>query len=398
MRVISKTMVINVVSSGRKIAQKRALPPDANVLRFSSFRSLLKASVALQHALTDLIHEPLGGLLEGQGSLSQAFVGGVGPSFIGWSEDAAHLEGEVAVVADIPEAVHDGVKIHGAQEGEEVGVGVSQVILDVQGADVAPQKAQLLVLGHLLEIGVARVPDGVEKGVIHQLDEAQKVGGVVDPVEAGDTHSVEVLHQDVDAVPLRPLQDGGVERLVGGHGLVHRKAGGIPRVDHQVGDAPGTAGVYTADGIGDKPTAVIGQGASHGGVGLNQPYAQLVGGAVDLLKVGFIVLGEGPYAVGVVTAEAVVCVAEACLADVAETLGPVMGIAEKIARGGCQLHGIFLAFLGVVWGSKGRERFSSEQSLCESRWLLDRVRAMGSTRMTRGCVFPSAAFFPILSR
>ena len=98
-------------------------------------------------------------------------------AFVCGEEGAARFEGEVALVADVRETVHDGVQVQRTEKGDEVGVAVSEVVLDVQGVDVFTEDAQAFVLGRFLHIAVTGIPAAVEQRMIHVVDQCALVGG-----------------------------------------------------------------------------------------------------------------------------------------------------------------------------------------------------------------------------
>ena len=299
--------------------------------------SFLKQIIRRENRLPNRVEEFFSSELQVERSAEETLVGVVGTALTRGGENA-RFEGEVAGVADVEETVHQRIEREGAEKGRQVGVGIAEVVLDVERTDVAAENAEAFVLRGFLHIAVTSVPAGVEERVVHVVDQRALVGGVIDPVHTVHTHLVEVFDEDVDFVLLREGEQLFVECLVPLERFFLGDTVNVAGVNDEIFDSEHPADFDTALRVLREGIVSFRNRCAHRGMRLYELYAQHVRETKEIVGVLTPVGGVGTRTVRVVRAEIVVDKAEAGFADVTDGICLCGGISGKISGGGSEFH------------------------------------------------------------
>ena len=156
------------------------------------FPLLLKAAVLRQNALAEFVKIFFHSKAHFNGGGEELFVFG-SFSLVCGCKNSADLEGEITLVADADKPLHKVVEGEVSEIGQKMCVSEPVVVVNVDAQNVASHYFQSLTLRRFLHVGVSRVPNGMEEGMIHKLNKLFKVGGVIDPVKIGNVHFVKVF-------------------------------------------------------------------------------------------------------------------------------------------------------------------------------------------------------------
>ena len=80
----------------------------------------------------------------------------------------SRLKGKGTFKTDIDKGIHYGIHIDGAEEGDNVLVFFTHIVVNVYRIEVVAYGKELLVLA-AFNIAVARVPTGVKHGVVYKV-------------------------------------------------------------------------------------------------------------------------------------------------------------------------------------------------------------------------------------